>query len=136
MSTPSSSSTGMTKVKPKGGNNVIIHFNVTGPQRKKLATALGAILFWEPVYAGAPTFAYKVGSYTVDKTGAVTCPKSATREIVGNILEKLNAEGFRPESIEHDRLSISLPRCKYSDEDVAKLRQIAANKAPLFQRAF
>lgn len=114
---------------------MIIHYNVTGPQRKKLAVALGAILLWEPVYAGAPSFAYKVGNYTVDKTGDIICPDSLTPDLANHILDGLRTAGFEPESIEQDRLTISLPRQNYSDEDIAKLRQIIANKKPLFMRA-
>ena len=71
-----------------------ICYNVTGSERKRLAQALGAITLWEPVYAGAPTFAYKVGNYTVDKNGAITCPTSATQEMIDQIIAKLKEEGW------------------------------------------
>ena len=115
---------------------MIIHYNATGQQRKKLAQSLGAILLWEPVYAGAPTFAYKVGNYTVDKTGDITCPDSATRDIVDGIVEKLKAEGFTPESIEADIICPELPRNSFTNEEIDRLRQLIANKEPLFKRAF
>lgn len=71
--------------------------NVTGSERKRLADALGAILLWEPVYTKAPSFAYVVNNYTVDKSGTIICPDSATQEEVEQIAAKLAAEGFTTE---------------------------------------
>lgn len=115
---------------------MIIDYNVTGQQRKKLAQALGAIVLWEPVYAGAPTFAYNVGNYTVDKNGAISCPASATREIVNQIVAKLRAEGFTPVSIEGDALTIELPRELFTTEAMDRLRENIGAKSLLFKRAF
>ncbi len=50
---------------------MMINCNVIGSERKRLAEALGAILHWEPVYTKAPSFAYVVSNYTVDKTGRI-----------------------------------------------------------------
>ena len=48
-----------------------IHCNVTGAERKRLAQALGEITFTEPVYMKAPTFAYVIGDYHIDKDGTI-----------------------------------------------------------------
>ena len=71
--------------------------NVTGSERKHLAQALGAILLTEPVYTKAPTFAYVLGDYSIDKIGTIICPDSATPETVAEIIAKLTDEGFTPE---------------------------------------
>ena len=113
-----------------------INFNVTGGRRKELAHALGEILLWNPVYTGAPTFAYKVGNYTVDKNGTITCPPSATEDILRQIIVKLEAAGFTPEPIEHDTLVIELPRSLFSTDQMDRLREIIGSKAELFKRAF
>ena len=73
-----------------------IQCNVTGSERKRLAHTLGVITLCEPVYCYAPTFAYTVGEYTVDKDGTISCPDSAAREIVEQIVSRLAAEGFSP----------------------------------------
>ena len=51
-----------------------INCNVTGNERKRLARVLGEILSIEPVYMKAPTFAYVLGNYTIDKDGAIWLP--------------------------------------------------------------
>lgn len=70
--------------------------NVTGSERKRLAQALGEILLTEPVYMKAPTFAYVVSDYVIDKDGTISCPDSATPETVAEIISKLTDEGFSP----------------------------------------
>ena len=50
---------------------MMIHCNVTGSERKRMADVLGAHLRWEPVYKKAPTFAYVVSDYTIDKSGTI-----------------------------------------------------------------
>ena len=71
--------------------------NVTGSERKRMAEVLGAYLLTEPVYKKAPTFAYVVSDYTIDKNGTIFCPVSATVEDVAGIVTKLTDEGFSPE---------------------------------------
>ena len=71
--------------------------NVTGSERKRMAEVLGEYLRWEPVYKKAPTFAYVVNEYTIDKNGTIFCPISATVEDVAEIVAKLTDEGYTPE---------------------------------------
>ena len=74
-----------------------INCNVTGGERKRLAQVLGEFLSIEPVYMKAPTFAYVLGDYTIDKDGAISCPESAMPVAVAQIIAKLSDEGFTPE---------------------------------------
>lgn len=46
-----------------------IQFNVTGARRKELVNAVSEITENPAVYKGAPTFAYEIGGFTVDKSG-------------------------------------------------------------------
>lgn len=115
---------------------MIIRYNVTGEGRKRLAYELGKITLWEPVYAKAPTFAYKVGNYTVDKTGAVICPTGMTKDVLDRLISLLKEQGFVPESVEGDALTISIPKDTVTPDALLRLRQIICNKAALFERAF
>ena len=115
---------------------MIIKYNVTGKERKRLAETLGKITLWEPIYEKAPTFAYKVGNYTVDKTGAIICPTAATKPIVDQIVKLLKEEGFTPTDIEGDALTITVPKETIPPDALFRLRQIICSKAALFERAF
>ena len=46
-----------------------INYNVTGPKRKVLVAAISQELNAPTKYLGAPTFAYEVGGYYIDKNG-------------------------------------------------------------------
>lgn len=115
---------------------MIIRYNATGEGRKRLAYELGKITLWEPVYAKAPTFAYKVGNYTVDKTGAVICPTGMTKDVLDGLISLLKEQGFAPESVEGDALTISIPKDTVTPDALLRLKQIICNKAALFERAF
>lgn len=65
-----------------------IRFNVTGAARKELVQAVSEATGWEPVYKGAPTFAYAVNDYIIDKNGTVTGPDSQS------ILDALAEKGY------------------------------------------
>ncbi len=113
-----------------------IVYQVSGAERKRLAQALGKILLWEPVYAGAPSFAYKVGNYTIDKDGTISCPDSASEDIVNIIIAKLKEAGFTPESVMGDKLTICIPVSLFTPEALDRLREIIGGKAVLFRKAF
>lgn len=49
-----------------------LNYNLKGAERKKLVLAISQHLDAPLNYLGAPTFAYEVGGYTIDKDGTVT----------------------------------------------------------------
>ena len=79
-----------------------INYHVTGSERKRMVKALGELTFSDPVYAGAPTFAYQVGDYTVDKNGVISYPETVAQEAVMLLVERLGEHGFTPEQDAED----------------------------------
>lgn len=67
------------------------NFNITGTDRKRLVGAISEILNAPMKYLGAPTFAYEVGSYHIDKNGLVTGEHDL------NLFVGLAGRGFEPE---------------------------------------
>lgn len=65
-----------------------ISYNVTGPRRKELATAVGNFIGTAPVYQKAPTYAFAIGSYTIDRNGKLSGEKNA------ELTEALAEQGF------------------------------------------
>lgn len=57
-----------------------INYNVTGQERKALVAAISQELNAPTNYLGAPTFAYEVGGYYIDKNGMVTGPDNLDLE--------------------------------------------------------
>ena len=54
-----------------------VHFDVPGSARKALANAIGEFIGAYPAYQAAPTFAYTIGDYTLDRQGIMTGPNNA-----------------------------------------------------------
>ena len=57
-----------------------LKYNVTGCERKSLVGAISTALDAPTKYLGAPTFAYEVGGYHIDKAGTLTGPDSLDLE--------------------------------------------------------
>ena len=55
-------------------DNMELHYNVTGIPRKELVVAVSEFTGVELEYKAAPSFAYEIGAYTVDKDGTLTGP--------------------------------------------------------------
>ena len=66
-------------------------FNVTGERRKELAEMLAALKGTKPKYLGAPSFAYAIGEYRIDKPGTLT------GELSPELLAALAEQGFTPD---------------------------------------
>ena len=63
-------------------------YNVTGVRRKQLVVAVSEFTNIEPEYKAAPSFAYEIGDYMVDKEGTLTGPENPA------LIESLKEQGF------------------------------------------
>ena len=68
--------------------SMALYYHATGEQRKALVTAVSAYTGTPAVYQNAPTFAYAIGEYRVDKEGTLTGPASEA------LVTALQAKGF------------------------------------------
>lgn len=68
-----------------------ICFGYTGEQRKELVKSIGEFTGQQPVYQNAPTFAYRIGEYKVDKRGTLTGPNDPA------LIQWLKDSGFEAE---------------------------------------
>ena len=71
-----------------GPENIEVAYNVTGVHRKQLVVAVSEFTNIEPEYKAAPSFAYEIGEYTVDKEGTLTGPENPA------LIESLKEQGF------------------------------------------
>ena len=137
-----------------------IKFNVTGDRRKALVAVMRDTLLDTTRYLGAPSFAFQVGMYTVDKNGTVTCPHDADEAQIDMLVRELAHDGFIGERIgevtkpaEHkvaepeqqkkershiaapDRLAIELPKDGMTPTAMENLQRLVASKATLLKKA-
>ena len=73
-----------------------LNYNVTGAGRRTLVDAICTALDTPVKYLGAPTFAYEIGCFHIDKTGTVTGEDD--RALAAALLKA----GFTPISEEYE----------------------------------
>ena len=74
-----------------------LKYNVTGSDRKRLVAAISEITEVPSKYLGAPSFAYEVDYFTIDKTGTLSFDDRADSDEVEMLVERLLEMGFAPE---------------------------------------
>ena len=114
-----------------------VKFNVTGEARKALVKAAGEALGWEPVYKGAPSFAYVVSNVTISRSGILSWDERTDEAVIRNLLGRLREMGFVPaeEEIDTDTLTIEMPLVGFTDAALENLDRLIAGKAALIKKA-
>ena len=75
-------------------NTFYLDYNVSGAERKRLVEAISAYTQADAKYLGAPTFAYEVDYFTIDKNGCVSFDDRADSEEIEGLIETLVGQGF------------------------------------------
>ena len=71
-----------------------IRFNATGAQRKALVKAIAEITGLDSRYLGAPTFAYALDYFIIDREGTLVCDDRTDEEKLGKLVAALAERGF------------------------------------------
>jgi len=144
--------------------NMELKYNVTGQDRKNLAAAIAAITGADKKYLGAPTFAFRVDCFTIDRNGTVSFEDTVGSGEIENLIEQLYKAGFEaePQETEDDNetdeqepaspeecgtqkteisasemygLNLSFPADNFSDKAFENLQAIIASKRELFKKS-
>lgn len=76
-------------------NTFYLDYGVTGAERKRLVNAISAYTQADAKYLGAPTFAYEVDCFTIDKNGCVSFDDRADSEVIEGLIETAGQSGLR-----------------------------------------
>lgn len=125
-----------------------ITINAQGAERKRLVQIISKWLDCPSHYCGAPTFAYQIDYFTVEKNGSLSFDDSADSEVIERLLQHIYNEGFDIDQshIEEDAdqeniicdpsgISIQLPSSEFTDEALANLQAIVDAKGNLIKKA-
>ena len=124
-----------------------IKYNRTGTDRKSLVDAIANITGAEAKYLGAPSFAYQVDYFTIDRNGTITFDDRADSEEIESLIERLASMGFEAERVEretstgaeppaaHDGLTIQMPADSFTPEALNNLHSLIAAKGRLIRKA-
>ncbi len=133
-------------------NNIFcLNYSVTGSERKRLVNAIADFTQADPRYLGAPSFAYEVDYFAIDKNGCVSFDDRADSEEIEGLIEALASQGFvardsdtghddsdepqEPPTAETDSLTISMPKDGFTEAALDNLRKLLDAKGTLIQKA-
>ena len=126
---------------------MVINYNVTGADRKRLITALSKITGVKAKYLGMPSMAYEVGDFIIDKNGTLEFCDKANRTEIERVAGHLASEGFIAEeeiSATEGRqtadskefgLTVSMPRSNFSEGTLENLQALVEAKGELIRHA-
>ena len=72
-----------------------IKINAQGAERKRLVKTISEWLGEDPHYCGAPSFAYEIGRFTVEKEGSLTFSEFVDEEVAERLLHQASAPRVR-----------------------------------------
>ena len=126
---------------------MVIKYNVTGAERKRLVTALSNFIEVKAKYLGMPSMAYEVGDFTIDKNGNLEVGSQADSEEIKRVAAHLTSEGFlskeeisatngeQTADSEAFSLTVSMPRSSLNEQALENLEAILKSKSQLICHA-
>ncbi len=78
------------------------NYSISGSDRKPLVAAISQILDKPAVYQGAPSFAYTVGDYTVDRNGILSYNSNIHPDFAAVLISDLQERGFVAEIVSNE----------------------------------
>ena len=126
---------------------MVIKYNVTGAERKRLVAALSNLTGVKAKYLGMPSMAYEVGDFTIDKNGNLELSDKVNSEEIERVAGHLASEGFTPDEETKatagaqtaDRgtfgLCISMPRSSFTETALDNVKAIIQVKGELIRHA-
>jgi len=121
---------------------MMIKFDVTGERRKELVAAISEAVGSEAVYQKAPTFAYVVGDYTIDKGGNLHFDERVGQDDIRSLFAKLAERGFASidifdediVGIDDDKFAIDMPLDGFTATALGNLERLVAAKAWILRK--
>ena len=119
-----------------------ITINASGAERKRLVNTISQWLGEEPHYCGAPSFAYTIGKFAVDKDGTLNADEYVDDEVVERLLQHLYNEGFDMDmsaeetpTEEINGTCISMPLSLFTTQQIQNINAIVTAKGALIKKA-
>jgi hypothetical protein len=126
---------------------MVIKYNVTGAERKRLVTTLSTLTGVKAKYLGMPSMAYEVGDFTIDKNGNLELSDKVNSEEIERVAGHLASEGFiAEEEISATEAAqtadsgtfgfcISMPKNSFTDTALENVKAIIQVKGELIRHA-
>lgn len=112
-----------------------INYNTSGKERKRLAETIAREIGVDAIYKKAPTFAYEMDYFHLDKDGVLTFDDKFGGDEVERVLDAIAAAGFEPadEDESHKGIAIQLPML--DGDALSRLEALIESKETLLKKA-
>lgn len=106
---------------------------ITGAERKVIASIIAEATGEQVKYAGVPTYAYAIGSWSIDRNSVVKSPRSdiSEMETLLSVMEALKNAGFTAEG----DLTVILSAEGHTSQTLRNLSTLIASKGSLLTKA-
>ena len=113
---------------------MIVHYGVSGKERKRLAEVIAKEIGVDAIYKGAPTFSYEMDYFTVDREGALIFDDRSPSDEVERVFDAINEAGFEPlDEAEGQGLAIQMPMM--TGDEISRLEALIESKESLIKKA-
>ena len=99
-------------------------YNLTGQKRKGLVDAISKILDLPAIYQKAPTFAYKIGEYTVSRNGTLSYSSKIHPEYASVLIGDLQKLGFVAETTQDEAETPAVDEDEEETVDTSMITEI------------
>jgi len=130
-------------INEKESKHMEIKFNIEKSERKTLMQKIAEMLKEDVHYLGAPTFAYEVAFFRMDKDGVLSFSDRSDTELVEQVLDGLADAGY--ESVEDEstdtgcgfplNASISFPLAEHTVQSITNLICMIHSRGSLLSKA-
>lgn len=111
-----------------------VNYNAAGKERKRLAETIAKEIGVDARYLGAPTFAYQIDYFTVDRNGTLTFDDEFDGDEVKRVFNAIAGAGFNPaEGDEGSGIAIQMPMM--TGDEISRLEQLVESKETLLKKA-
>lgn len=112
-----------------------IRYLIQKEQRKAMAQTIADLTGSPAEYLAAPTFAYQIGAFRLDKDAVLSFDDSMDENFTDTVLSGLEKAGYPAEEAP-DLLTVTMPKEFLDSTALENLKRIAANKEHLLKHAF
>jgi hypothetical protein len=111
-----------------------IRYLIQKEQRKAMAQTIADLTGSPAEYLAAPTFAYQIGAFRLDKDAVLSFDDSMDENFTDMILSGLEKAGY-PAEESPELLTVSMPKSFFDSTALENLKRIIANKEHLLKHA-
>ena len=112
-----------------------IRYLIDKNQRKAMAEKISEIVGEDVKYLGAPSFAYRIGDFTLNTEAVLSFSNSMNSGIAEMVIEWLDSAGYHAES-KAEIFTVAVPKETLDETALENLHKIIENKAHLLKHAF